>query len=178
MTNRATGRLQRIQATKLQQVGVRLVLVLMALFMLSFTWSFRIQPWTHFVSFHLGRGCFAIQIRSSAPSCPRIILCEGHHPVFSGEYYLIASFDSEKDVSRTLNEKVGMVLPHLSGSLNNYNPPHFVCPIWFPGVLLGIALWIQAKRRAANKDCCIACGYNLTGNISGRCPECGTELVK
>ena len=22
--------------------------------------------------------------------------------------------------------------------------------------------------------CCPACGYNLTANISGRCPECGT----
>jgi len=22
--------------------------------------------------------------------------------------------------------------------------------------------------------CCRICGYNLTGNVSGRCPECGT----
>lgn len=25
---------------------------------------------------------------------------------------------------------------------------------------------------------CMACGYNLTGNASGRCPECGTLLVE
>ena len=25
--------------------------------------------------------------------------------------------------------------------------------------------------------CCDACGYNLTGNVSGRCPECGTTIV-
>ena len=24
---------------------------------------------------------------------------------------------------------------------------------------------------------CRHCGYNLTGNISGRCPECGEEAV-
>lgn len=23
---------------------------------------------------------------------------------------------------------------------------------------------------------CIRCGYNLTGNMSGRCPECGTDV--
>jgi hypothetical protein len=23
---------------------------------------------------------------------------------------------------------------------------------------------------------CVACGYNLTGNVSGRCPECGTTI--
>ncbi len=23
---------------------------------------------------------------------------------------------------------------------------------------------------------CLACGYDLTGNVSGRCPECGTDV--
>lgn len=23
---------------------------------------------------------------------------------------------------------------------------------------------------------CIACGYNLTGNVGGVCPECGTAI--
>jgi len=30
-----------------------------------------------------------------------------------------------------------------------------------------------ARRRAAASNRCIGCGYNLTGNISGICPECG-----
>jgi len=25
---------------------------------------------------------------------------------------------------------------------------------------------------------CTTCGYNLTGNVSGRCPECGTMIQK
>jgi len=29
--------------------------------------------------------------------------------------------------------------------------------------------------RRRRKGCCIRCGYNLTGNVSGRCPECGQE---
>lgn len=32
--------------------------------------------------------------------------------------------------------------------------------------------------RRLNPMLCRECGYNLTGNISGRCPECGTELPR
>ena len=37
------------------------------------------------------------------------------------------------------------------------------------------------KKKADNtdvpqQDSCPACAYNLTGNISGVCPECGTRL--
>ncbi len=52
--------------------------------------------------------------------------------------------------------------------------------------LLVIPLWIMfATRRAFGQDwcrrecgLCVACGYDLTGNTSGVCPECGTEIVK
>ena len=51
----------------------------------------------------------------------------------------------------------------------------------------GIAVWftrrdIRRRLRAqlAEKGIpvCIPCGYNLTGNESGVCPECGTEIPK
>ncbi len=29
----------------------------------------------------------------------------------------------------------------------------------------------------ADAGVCCKCGYNLTGNVSGRCPECGTDIV-
>ncbi len=31
-------------------------------------------------------------------------------------------------------------------------------------------------ERILNPDLCKTCGYNLTGNQSGTCPECGTEV--
>ncbi len=31
----------------------------------------------------------------------------------------------------------------------------------------------RARRRRARAQRCTDCGYNLTGNTSGRCPECG-----
>ena len=33
-----------------------------------------------------------------------------------------------------------------------------------------------ARRTMLIKGCCSACGYNLTGNTSGVCPECGTKV--
>jgi hypothetical protein len=58
----------------------------------------------------------------------------------------------------------------------------FTIPLWIPvaglAVVTGISLW-QARRQArrgAAFPTCLRCGYNLTGNVSGRCPECG-EIV-
>lgn len=38
-----------------------------------------------------------------------------------------------------------------------------------------IASWGIRRLRSAT-HLCIACGYNLTGNTSGTCPECGTPV--
>jgi len=32
------------------------------------------------------------------------------------------------------------------------------------------------RWRRRRKGRCLKCGYNLTGNVSGVCPECGTEV--
>ena len=33
-------------------------------------------------------------------------------------------------------------------------------------------------RQYRREHClCLKCGYNLTGNVSGVCPECGEEIV-
>lgn len=47
--------------------------------------------------------------------------------------------------------------------------PVFYCAIWHA---LGRA------RKRIPVGLCMACGYNLTGNLSGSCPECGTETRK
>jgi hypothetical protein len=40
-------------------------------------------------------------------------------------------------------------------------------------VIAMLAIFLP-RRRPINGKSCRACGYNLTGNVSGRCPECGT----
>ena len=57
------------------------------------------------------------------------------------------------------------------------NIPFFVglvvCPILFKRKITRL-LWRQLAEYGV--PCCIACGYNLTGNVSGVCPECGTKI--
>jgi uncharacterized paraquat-inducible protein A len=33
----------------------------------------------------------------------------------------------------------------------------------------------QRKVARAKRGLCVHCGYNLAGNVTGRCPECGAE---
>lgn len=42
----------------------------------------------------------------------------------------------------------------------------------------GAAAWTDRllKRALTRASRCSTCGYDLTGNVSGRCPECGTEI--
>ena len=56
-----------------------------------------------------------------------------------------------------------------------------VCaPCWAPATLFAacpLAACVRlARRRRKNAGLCTACGYNLTGNVSGVCPECGVEI--
>jgi len=64
-------------------------------------------------------------------------------------------------------------------------PPRFVetnlqVPAWLPAPIFAaypvVAFIIGPMRRWRRRmqGQCLACGYNLTGNVSGVCPECGT----
>ncbi len=49
-------------------------------------------------------------------------------------------------------------------------------PVWLfllPMALATSVTWWMDRRP---KTGCIHCGYNLTGNVSGICPECGMEM--
>lgn len=67
-------------------------------------------------------------------------------------------------------------------------------PEWFwtahigTGALLVAAAWLGARRRrmwlktlrtpsSHHSFCCLTCGYDVAGNSSGTCPECGTDLL-
>jgi hypothetical protein len=48
--------------------------------------------------------------------------------------------------------------------------------------LTAVAAWTLkgwfAQRRKPLSGVCRKCGYNLTGNVSGVCPECGEAVAK
>jgi predicted amidophosphoribosyltransferase len=50
--------------------------------------------------------------------------------------------------------------------------------MWLPLLLVGAptALLWWRDRRLIPPGHCQNCGYNLTGNVSGRCPECGQAI--
>lgn len=50
-------------------------------------------------------------------------------------------------------------------------------PIWIPTVLVAIpsfVFWRRNRLHLSGRYC--KCGYDLTGNESGVCPECGTKI--
>jgi hypothetical protein len=48
-------------------------------------------------------------------------------------------------------------------------------PLWMPLILAIIAaIFFHRKARAQKPGHCAKCDYDLTGNESGTCPECGT----
>ncbi len=58
--------------------------------------------------------------------------------------------------------------------------------IWSGGSLLAIPISLfvgvffsseGGAEKSADPGYCRCCGYNLAGNESGRCPECGTDIV-
>jgi hypothetical protein len=54
---------------------------------------------------------------------------------------------------------------------------YVVFPHWFLAGLLGLMATPLLRRRRM-RGVCSACSYNLTGNTSGICPECGTPVPK
>jgi|GEM_PF-3343719 len=56
---------------------------------------------------------------------------------------------------------------------------HLFVNIVYWSALFSLISWLRFKwrrRGAADEPLCDACGYNLTGNTSGICSECGTVI--
>ena len=51
-------------------------------------------------------------------------------------------------------------------------------PLWMIfAALLGPTAFLWHRDRRIPPGHCDTCGYDLTGNVSGRCPECGTPVT-
>ena len=78
-------------------------------------------------------------------------------------------------VSATVTTIVFQVLAYVHvGYLDPFFPIAVVVGWFYAGAIagvVGIPFRLARKRRPPGH--CQACGYNLTGNMSGTCPECG-----
>ena len=52
------------------------------------------------------------------------------------------------------------------------------CPMWLPVVAAAMVTFVVLRRcrNSTRPGICTCCGYDLTGNVSGICPECGTAI--
>jgi len=54
-----------------------------------------------------------------------------------------------------------------------------VVPLWLPTLISGRACsWLWRRIRRPQPGFCAQCCYDLTGNTSGVCPECGLSVPK
>ena len=55
-------------------------------------------------------------------------------------------------------------------------------PVWLGFALIGVSMYMTAwmhallQQRRIGQGFCPTCSYDLTGNTSGTCPECGTTI--
>jgi hypothetical protein len=100
----------------------------------------------------------------------------------SGDYYAepsaqmsVRSDDAFQDFTEPTQEADGR-------SVSIWVPGRFVLLLGYGSSLLLAAWPVLAficgplrRRRRRKKGLCVRCGYNLTGNVSGTCPECGAS---
>ena len=66
---------------------------------------------------------------------------------------------------------------------SNYTDRYFriIVPLWIPLLVFvaigsyGVRRW---NKRGREPNGCVKCSYDLTGNVSGVCPECGKAIVR
>lgn len=57
---------------------------------------------------------------------------------------------------------------------------YFYLPLWIPLVTtlaITASSFVSWPNRNDRSCVCTLCAYDLTGNVSGRCPECGTPIL-
>ena len=69
----------------------------------------------------------------------------------------------------------------IDAGVDPYGGGHLFVGAWLPLLVLAGAVWLLARpmirARRRRPGSCVTCGYDLTGNTSGRCPECGTAAT-
>ena len=67
-------------------------------------------------------------------------------------------------------------VPHLEfGQARGVKYVYVILPLWIHFGIIALPtamLWLCGGARK-RENCCRFCGYDLTGNVSGTCPECG-----
>jgi hypothetical protein len=110
-------------------------------------------------------GYYAI---TCSDGCVRFV--QGHTVWIHGSYWLCKVNWSDADLQW---------IP-IIGETDNQNLTVTAIPLWAPfaGITAAaVVVWGRHGWGSVPGFCCQRCGYNLTGNVSGMCPECGTPIA-
>jgi hypothetical protein len=97
-------------------------------------------------------------------------------------------FTGARTYPKPLSWSIGSPLDYSRSTLPEWGTDifgvrYFEFPIWILAVVLStpfvlfVLRWYRARARARTGRC-VPCGYDLTGNISGQCPECGCPISR
>jgi len=96
-----------------------------------------------------------------------------------GGVYLLRWGDSTHEFNRRLWHEGGHVrwLPDRADESAARWADWWFMPLWMPLIVVAaptVFFWIRSRQLVPGQ--CHRCGYDLTGNVSGVCPECGAAL--
>jgi hypothetical protein len=153
----------------LKWVGTVVCLLIVAAFAVRFVGvlfyypQFVPQHLDRLLAFYLVEGSLGVRIGEAVPSFNRYGL----------------SFRNDFSKKKTWKAWAWYQRPRLVLNSPSKDSYAFV-PLWVPFLLVFIPtayLWYRDRRHIPPGHC-QRCGYDLTRNESGRCPECGTEVPK
>ncbi|HEX5243399.1 MAG TPA: hypothetical protein VFW23_09090 [Tepidisphaeraceae bacterium] len=111
-------------------------------------------------------------------------------PIPRGSFnrWQVVEFDESRVMFRNIWERIGFAWLHWEMSTFGITTSVRIVglPNWLVAGIFALlpSLWIRARlkrsrigRRKAG-GMCVSCGYDLKGNASGICPECGTGCMR
>ncbi len=131
----------------------------------------RIAKWGGLVVCALVAVAWMISLRPagglSGYGWPNLMVAASH-----GEIILVRGLPLRGPLHSDKNQTGVEWLPHWRFDMNA-RTQFITLPFWLLFLLATIPTVILFRRDRIPPGHCQRCGYNLTGNVSGRCPECG-----
>ena len=131
----------------------------------------RIAKWTGLGLLLLILSAWAVSIRD----CWAINMGDGHIRLTDGMLRYYQGFSLLPGLHRFDTQgELGFRLPKIRRDVIS---AEYGVPLWLPIFIVGSSIgWISYRDRRPGKDHCQTCGYDLTGNESGVCPECAAPV--
>lgn len=169
MSLERTGRASnnRLQGRRVARIAFTAVLVLMAVLWLVGMLDYRV--W--YCGYREWRLCRAIPIGTTLDKAIQQI--PSPHNAYGHGFPEFVQFDDGTVITANAEGKVVRIRV-------KWPPASPFIPVltWvIMLVLAGATVYAWWPKRSVLPGHCRVCDYNLTGNVSGRCPECGTELA-